>query len=529
MQKSILILALLFISSPLLLSQTLNNRGANLTITPNALVSVTGEVQNVDNGTIDNQGTLSLTGDWTNNATNAVFVNNTGTVEFKGDNQSINGNPTEFSTLDLSQGTGTVTLQTHTTVSETLQLDDRTLNLNGQNLTIDNPSSTAISMNNGNIVSESENSQVQWNTGATTGNFTIPFGTTNGTAIPLNVNINQTGNGSISAATYPTDDNNTPLPTGVGSMNVNGSEASNQTIDRFWLLELNGATANTTFTYEPTDLTGNTVNENNLVALHHDGTNWQSTNSGSSNGTGSHSFTGVVAVSGTFALYSPTPTVAAQIKLFLEGPYNSNTGAMISDLRTADLLPLTQPFDRAPWQYFGSEQFNSLNDMPVNAVDWVLVELRDAVDNSIVLAEKAAILLENGMIQDVNGTNGVTFMMPNGNYFISVKTRNHLATLSFQAASLPNVAPYDFSNPLQVAGGAGQLVEVETGIFAQAGGDFDSDGVITVADFNLYSNQASFLNVYVDGDGNMDKTVTIADFNMYQSNSSRIGVTQIRY
>ena len=529
MYKFITSIAVILIFSPPLLSQMLNNKGGSLTITPNIIITVDGGIQNADNGTIDNQGTISLTGDWTNNAANPVFINNTGTVKFKGDNQNINGNPTEFSTLDLSQGTGTVTLQTNTTVSEILQMDNRVLNLNEQTLTIDNPTFTAISTNDGKILSESENSQVQWNTGANIGDYMIPFGTIDGAPIPLSVNISQAGSGSIIASTYPTADNNTPLPNGIGDMNFNGNEVSNQTIDRFWLLELNGATANTTFTYEPTDLTGNTVNENNLVLLHHDGTTWQNTNSGSFNGVGSHSFTGVLAVSGAFALFSSTPTVAVQIKLFLEGSYDMNSGAMTTDLRTANLLPLTQPFNRAPWQYFGNEQFSNLNDIPSNAVDWVFVELRDVVDNSIVVAEKAAILLQDGNIQDVNGTNGVTFTVPNGNYFISIKTRNHLATLSINAPNLPNIAPYDFSDVSQVEGGAGQLVEVATGIYAQAGGDFDSDGIVTVADFNLYNSQASFLNVYVDGDGTMDKAVTIADFNIYQSNASRIGVTQIRY
>ena len=66
-------------------------------------------------------------------------------------------------------------------------------------------------------------------------------------------------------------------------------------------------------------------------------------------------------------------------------------------------------------------------------------------------------------------------------------------------------------------------------VFALYAGDFDSDGVVTVVDFNLYQSQSALLNVYVDGDANLDKNVTVFDFNLFQPNSSKIGITEIRY
>ena len=534
MQKTILLSVwLTFLSlSHFTSAQTLNTQGANITITANTTLIITGDMENADNGTIDNQGTIQVTGNWTNNATNTVFVNNGGTVNLNGDNQNINGNSTAFGTLDLANGTGYVTLQTNTTITENLHLNTRDLNLNAQQLTIENPSNTAITSTGGSIISESEASQVHWNTDTNTGSYPIPFGAVDGTPIPLTIDITTAGTGGITAATYSTADDNTPLPTGIAELTLNGNEIAQETLDRFWLLEINGATTNITFTYAPDDLTGNTITEADLKALNHNGTHWQDTNSGSFDGVGSNSFTGLVAVSGAFTLTAAdggTPTVTAQIKLFLEAPYDINTNSMTNDLRMADLLPIQQPFGRTPWEYFGIEQFNSLQDIPADAVDWVFVELRDKTNNNVVVAEKAAILLQDGTVQDVNGTNGVVFFIPTGDYFISVKTRHHLATLSSNASTLPNVVVYDFSDASQVEGGIDQCVEVETGIFAQAGGDFDSDGVITVSDFNLYNTQASLLNVYVDSDVNADKSVTVADFNFYQQNSSRIGVTQIRY
>ncbi|MCF8369325.1 MAG: hypothetical protein K9G76_09810 [Bacteroidales bacterium] len=43
----------------------------------------------------------------------------------------------------------------------------------------------------------------------------------------------------------------------------------------------------------------------------------------------------------TWQLY---PLCTQGIQLYIEGPYNLNTGLMSTDLNDAGLLPLTQPF-----------------------------------------------------------------------------------------------------------------------------------------------------------------------------------------
>lgn len=60
-------------------------------------------------------------------------------------------------------------------------------------------------------------------------------------------------------------------------------------------------------------------------------------------------------------------------------------------------------------------------------------------------------------------------------------------------------------------------------------GDINADGVITVADFNLYSTETSKINVYSPADLDMNKNVTVADFNLYKANSSKIGIPEIKY
>lgn len=222
--------------------------------------------------------------------------------------------------------------------------------------------------------------------------------------------------------------------------------------------------------------------------------------------------------------------VVAQIKLFLENVY-IGSGTLSTILFEDGLLPLAQPFNRLPWNYAGTESVATMADFPPNVVDWVFIEARERTNSNFVLEQKAALLLADGSVVGVGETSTLTFdnLSINNAYFISVKTRNHLAVMSAIAVTLPNATPYDMSQTVNVMDGANQLADLGDGNFGLFGGDFNSDGLITVADFNLYSSQTSILNQYVDADCNMDKSVTVADFNCYNQNSSLIGIQQVRY
>ena len=227
------------------------------------------------------------------------------------------------------------------------------------------------------------------------------------------------------------------------------------------------------------------------------------------------------------------PPVNVPIKVLLEGPFNPVTGLMNTILLDEIMLPLEQPYNRPPWNYDGGEQLNSYGEFPINTVDWLLIEVRDASDNFNILSQKAALLLSDGTVLDGQSLSafGVEFTNISGgaNYYISVKSRNHLAIMSASSVTIPPPVTYDFTIPANVADGSNQLADLGNGIFGLKAGDFTSDGTITIADFNLYNTQASLINFYVDADVNMDKTVSVADFNLFQINSSAIGVEQIRY
>ena len=238
-----------------------------------------------------------------------------------------------------------------------------------------------------------------------------------------------------------------------------------------------------------------------------------------------------------FAFFSTVNAdVEVRTNVLLQAAYKPATGLMNTHLRSANLLPITQPFDRPPWNYGGLESVSDTADFPLGMVDWILVEVREASDNSIIIEQLAALLMNDGRIIDVQYANNPTEntcrfkqLMANTDYYISLKTRNHLAVLSANPIQLPNPTPLDFSDPLQVSDGGSQLADMGNGQFALLAGDFNSDGVISVTDFNLYTTQTALINQYADADANLDKNVTVADFNWYLPNTSAIGVTQIRY
>lgn len=215
-------------------------------------------------------------------------------------------------------------------------------------------------------------------------------------------------------------------------------------------------------------------------------------------------------------------------KAILQGSYNPTTDLMSTALANAGLLPLTQPFSGSPWNYNGSEVLSSL---PADMTDWILVEVRDPNDNNTILEQKAAILRSNGDIVDIDGiSDGVKFYdITAGSYYISIKSRNHLALLSANAENLTANNTCDFTQNNMAFGGNSQITIVGNNKCALKAGDTDSNGIITVSDFNFMQSNMSAINVYSDADCNLDRNVTVADFNLYSGNISSIAIPQLRY
>lgn len=547
--KSILLTSLLLFilwSSSIVAQPGLYVESGDITIQSNASVHVQGDVENLG-GDIQNDGELYITGNITNHTYFGPMSSGTGTVYLNGSNpQTMSGSENiHLGDLDLSLGTGAVTLEATGSesylITNNLTMGNRVLDLNGQTADLTSSSPTALSYVDGYIICENSNSSFYWDIGTTLDTYTVPFGTSSGDLVPMTVTVTSANaaTASLGFSTYATNNANVPLPNAaISNMDFDGTDMAYSAIDRFWQVDLDERTADVELTYSPNELTGNEVEEDHAVAMEWAGDTWVIGDSpGNYGGAGSHSFT-LHDYTSNFDewIAIASPPVKVHIQVLLEGPYDAEAALMTTDLRAANLLPAEQPFNRSPWNYDGIEALKGgIAAIPDNVVDWVLIELRSGADIEQIVSSRAAFLLNDGTVQDIYDAidSGVELrgITPGMDYYLIVRTRNHLATISQFAATLPNSAavPYDFTDASQVLDGTGQMTPVSPTAYAQRGGDYNSDGVMTVADFNFFSSESSIINEYRDSDGNMDRAVTVADFNLYQPHTSVIGVPQIRY
>jgi Ricin-type beta-trefoil lectin domain len=120
-------------------------------------------------------------------------------------------------------------------------------------------------------------------------------------------------------------------------------------------------------------------------------------------------------------------------RINLAGPWNTTTKLMNKDLNTNNKIPLLQPFCTAPWNYCGTENIPNRANIDQSAVDWVLIEIKNA--SGITVQRKAALITNDAFLTDANGINSPGNFYPvkfnsitsPGYYKVIVRHRNHLA------------------------------------------------------------------------------------------------------
>ena len=154
--------------------------------------------------------------------------------------------------------------------------------------------------------------------------------------------------------------------------------------------------------------------------------------------------------SGLFVL---RPRSSLRVKMMLEGPFDQMSGLMRDSLRVKGLLPAVEPYTALGLPPMNSPAIGSasapvLAVSGVNAiVDWVAIELRDPLDQTLVRARTIGLLQRDGDVVGVDGTSPVQFSVAVGDYCIAVRHRNHLGVMT----ALPKrvsiaLKSYDLSN-----------------------------------------------------------------------------------
>ena len=255
----------------------------------------------------------------------------------------------------------------------------------------------------------------------------------------------------------------------------------------------------------------------------------ETTNGGMINGSGSTgTFTDLAPGTYTFIVTSPdgcmsaasnSVTINSQLQLsqnkklivsvFLEGMYDGANINLKTTLNNLSLIPKTPPYNGAPWSYVGSE---SVASIPAGVVDWVLVELRQAVSPSLALAStilpgwpRAYFLNSNGTIVDLDGTSYPLIGNPsnNPNLYVVIHHRNHIAIMSATElipAACDNYS-YNFTDLVtQAYGNSAGYKQLKTGVCAMVCGDADGDGSISVNDFTKWATDFGKTSLYLSSD-----------------------------
>jgi hypothetical protein len=218
----------------------------------------------------------------------------------------------------------------------------------------------------------------------------------------------------------------------------------------------------------------------------------------------------------------PLAITQANLKVFLEGPFDD--AEMSNNLLVADVLPLNQPYNTAPWNYDGSENVTAFPN--TNIVDWLLVELRESNGDASTatqdktIARRAGFLMKDGSIRDLDGISNLQFPVPAyTNLYAVVRHRNHIGVMSaLPLLKTTSNYTFDFStSPDNVVGGLDGYNQLSGTIFGMVSGDGDANGVIEHTDkYNVWSGEAGHTG-YLPGDFNLNNQVENNDKNLFWS------------
>jgi hypothetical protein len=171
-------------------------------------------------------------------------------------------------------------------------------------------------------------------------------------------------------------------------------------------------------------------------------------------------------------------------KVFLQGPFNTGTGTMTTTLNSNAFLPLTSEtaYPAATYGYTARTVASIPN---ANIVDWILVELRTGTAANTKIAAQAGFLKNDGTIVDLDGTSLLSMSVNEGNYYVVVRHRNHLAIMSAATVALNDASSlYDFTTAQAKAYGTNPMASL-SGVYGMWAGDANGDGVVK---YNLSNN-----------------------------------------
>ena len=509
------------------------NNGATVTIQPGATLRVETSFEN-QAGTIDNQGTLEVQGNFTNATGAGTTLSGIGKLKFFGtSNSSLSTGGDALHKVEILKTTsaGTVTLASTTTMNDSLifsgSSEGSKIVLGAFDLTLGSGGTvTGASQTAGYVVTGSTGKIIKTNLGATA--FTFPVGFDATTYNPVTVAENGT-----------TDNIGIRV---LEKAYINGSSGTALTpsvVDATWVISdvtAGGNNLSVTPSWKASDEVS--FNRSLCRVARYNGQKFDLDDSTKAAATGSDPYsrqrTGITNV-GNF-IVSSSSFVKVAPKVFLEGPYIVAEAKMTDIYRTYNKIAMSQPYNTLsftgdyPASHNGTE-FMEASVLLVSGdnaiVDWVLLELRDNVNRSTVVSRRAALIQRDGDVVDTDGISPVRFdNISDGNYHLSVRHRLHLGTRTANSIALSETfTTINFTNNSNAL--ASSLKELSNGsnIFGLKTGDVNRDGFIVSSDivsirglFNTSIEDLSFTYLTHSRDCNLDGFIVSGDIVKVRSN-----------
>ena len=170
---------------------------------------------------------------------------------------------------------------------------------------------------------------------------------------------------------------------------------------------------------------------------------------------------------------------------------------MRDNLRTLDLIPLQSPYSDN--LITSNDVFNEVGENAI--VDWVWIELRDANDNTSIIAGQSALLQRDGDVVAIDGVSSLGFEIPGKSYYVAVKHRNHLGAMTLNPIALSRITTIinlqDSSN--DITHGTNSQIDIGNGKLALWSGDVNQDHLIQ---YTGSSPDTPYILSYVLNDSN---------------------------
>lgn len=203
-------------------------------------------------------------------------------------------------------------------------------------------------------------------------------------------------------------------------------------------------------------------------------------------------------------------TLRLATKIFLHGPYDTETNLMTNALRSpVEYLPLTSPYD---WDK------RAVVSIPSTITDWICVQLRSYSNGAVICARSAFLRNDGYVVADDGLTQEISFTSPGGedSYYFVIRHRNHLAVMSSSAIALSagSVSTYDFTTALSKFYNSGGKM-LETGVYGMYACDGDQNKYINATDLNAVWRPQTGNYGYYTGDFNLSGLVNATDKNAY--------------